>query len=63
LTRKIQCQSSEFVSTPPSRTPMEPPPDATKPKMPIAFARSPVSVNRFIVSDSDTADAIAPPTP
>ena len=63
LTRKIQCQSSELVRMPPSSTPIEPPPEATKPKMPIAFARSAVSVNNVIVSESDTADAIAPPTP
>ena len=31
LTRKIQCQSSTSVSTPPSSTPMLPPPEATKP--------------------------------
>ena len=63
LTRKIQCQSSELVRTPPSRTPIDPPPEATKPKMPIAFARSAGSVNSLIVSESDTADATAPPTP
>ena len=63
LTRKIQCQSSESVRTPPSKTPIAPPPEATKPKMPIALARSAGSTNRFIVSDRETADAIAPPTP
>ena len=63
LTRKIQCQSSESVSTPPSSTPIEPPPDATNPKTPIAFARSAGSVNRFIISESETAEATAPPTP
>ena len=31
--------------------------------MPIAFARSPGSVNRLTISDSETAEAIAPPTP
>ncbi len=63
LTRKIQCQSSESVRTPPSTTPIEPPPEATKPKTPIALARSAGSVNRVIISDNDTAEAIAPPTP
>ena len=63
MTRKIQCQLSESVSTPPSSTPSDPPPDATKPKNPIAFARSPVSVNRTMISESDTAEATAPPTP
>ena len=42
---------------------MLPPPAATKPKTPIAFARSAGSVNRFIISESDTADATAPPRP
>ena len=63
LTRKIQCQSSVSVRTPPSSTPMEPPPEATKPKTPIALARSAGSVKRFIVSESETAEATAPPTP
>ena len=48
---------------PPSKTPIEPPPEATKPKMPIALARSAGSVNSRIVSDRETADATAPPTP
>ena len=63
LTRKIQCQLSVSVRIPPSRTPMLPPPDATKPKIPIAFARSAGSVNRPIISESETADATAPPSP
>ena len=42
---------------------MLPPPAATKPKIPIAFARSAGSVNRPIISDSETADATAPPSP
>ena len=63
LTRKIQCQLSTSVSTPPSTTPMLPPPAATKPKMPIALARSAGSVNSVIINDSATAEAIAPPSP
>jgi hypothetical protein len=63
LTRKIQCQSRVSVSTPPSSTPIVPPPDATNPKTPIAFARSAGSVNRVIISESATAEATAPPTP
>src|SRR6266699_2354181 len=51
LTRKTQCQLSAFVRTPPSSTPMLPPPAATKPKNPIAFARSAGSVNRFMISE------------
>jgi hypothetical protein len=31
--------------------------------MPIAFARSPASVNTFMISDSATADTTAPPSP
>ena len=42
---------------------MLPPPAATNPKTPIAFARSAGSVNRVIISESDTAETIAPPTP
>ena len=42
---------------------MLPPPDATKPKMPIALARSAGSVKSVIISDSETADATAPPSP
>ena len=42
---------------------MLPPPEATKPMIPIAFARSAGSVKSVITSDNDTAEAIAPPTP
>ena len=42
---------------------MLPPPAATKPKMPIAFARSAGSVKRVIIRDSETAETIAPPRP
>ena len=41
LTRKIQCQVRRSVRIPPRSTPTVPPPAATKPKTPIAFARSP----------------------
>ena len=60
---KIQCQSSRSVRTPPSSTPTVPPPAATNPNTPIAFARSPGSVNIVMISDSDTAETIAPPSP
>ena len=63
FTRKIQCQASASVMMPPSSTPIEPPPEATKPKIPIAFARSAGSVKRVIISDSATAETTAPPTP
>ena len=42
---------------------MLPPPAATKPKMPIAFARSAGSVNSVIISESATAETTAPPRP
>ena len=42
---------------------MLPPPAATNPKTPIAFARSTGSVKRLIISDNDTAETIAPPRP
>ena len=63
LTRKIQCQSSTSVRTPPRSTPMLPPPATTKPKTPIAFARSAGSVNRVMISESATAETTAPPSP
>ena len=42
---------------------MLPPPEATKPKMPIAFARSAASVKRVIISESATAETTAAPIP
>src|SRR6266853_426729 len=61
LTRKIQCQLSASVSRPPSNTPMLPPPAMTKPKMPIAFARSAGSVNKFMIRAIATAETTEPP--
>jgi hypothetical protein len=63
LTRKIQFQLSRSVRTPPRSTPAVPPPERTKPKMPIAFARSAGSVNMIIVNDRATTDTTAPPRP
>ena len=63
LTRKIQCQVNRPVSTPPSSTPTAPPPDITKPKTPIALARSPGSENSPMISASATAETAAPPRP
>ena len=62
LMKKIQCQLIS-VRNPPRTTPTDPPPAATNPNTPIALARSVGSVNRLTISDSETADAIAPPTP
>ena len=63
LTRKIQCQLSVSVRMPPRSTPIEPPPEATKPKTPIAFARSAGSVNSVIINERATAETTAPPMP
>src|SRR5262249_13230094 len=63
LTRKIQCQFSLSVSTPPRRTPTEPPPAATKPKTPIAFARSAGSEKSVMISDSERDATTEPPSP
>jgi hypothetical protein len=51
------------VRTPPSSTPIEPPPAQTKPYTPIALARSPGSVKSAISSASATESTIAPPMP
>ena len=40
-----------------------PPPDRTKPKIPIALARSAGSVKSVMISESATADTSAPPSP
>jgi hypothetical protein len=63
LTRKIQFHAAISVMTPPSSTPTAPPPERTKPTIPIALARSPGSVNMIMSSDSTTTETIAPPTP
>ena len=38
LMKKIQCQLMDWVSTPPTSRPTEPPAEATKPYTPIALA-------------------------
>src|ERR1041385_6431320 len=63
FTRKTQCQLSESVRMPPSRTPMAPPPAATKPKKPMARASSFGSRNRETGSDRPTAGAMGGPRP
>ena len=42
---------------------MLPPPEATKPNTPIAFARSAASVKSVIISESATAETMAAPIP
>ena len=51
------------MRTPPRSTPTAPPPDITKPKKPIAFARSAGSVNSPMIKASATAETAAPPRP
>ena len=63
FTRKIQFQVSASVRIPPSSTPIEPPPAATNPNTPIAFARSAGSVKSVTMSESATAETTAPPRP
>ena len=63
LTKKIQCQVSRSVSTPPASRPIEAPADATNEKTPIAFACSPGSGNIVTIIPRITAEASAPPTP
>ena len=40
-----------------------PPPESTKPKTPIALARSAGSVKSSMISENATADTMAPPRP
>ncbi len=63
LTKKIQCQSSDCVSTPPASNPTEPPAEATKAYTPIAFACSRGSGNIVTIIPRITAEVIAPPMP
>src|SRR5215207_9674517 len=63
FTRKIQCQLSASVRTPPASRPIEDPPAATNVYTPIAFACSPGSGNIVTIMPRITAEAIAPPTP
>ena len=63
LTKKIQCQEMACVRTPPARRPIEPPAEATKAYMPIAFAWSRGSGNIVTIMPSTTAALIAPPMP
>ncbi len=42
---------------------MLPPPDMTKPKTPIAFARSAGSVKSTTINENATAETTAPPSP
>ena len=63
LTKKIQCQFSACVSTPPASSPIDAPADATNEKTPIAFACSPGEGNIVTIIPRITAELSAPPTP
>ena len=61
--RKIQCQLIVSVSTPPTRRPIVPPPEATNANRPIAFACSRGSGNIVAIIPRITAEVMAPPIP
>ena len=63
LTKKIQCQLTAWVIRPPASRPIEAPAEATKLKMPIAFARSAGSGNMVTTMPRITAVLTAPPIP
>ena len=63
FTKKIQCQSSDWVSAPPASSPIEPPPAETNAYMPIALACSALAGNSVTMIARITLEATAPPTP
>ena len=63
LIRKIQCQLSASVRTPPSTWPIEAPAAPVKAKTPSALARSRGSGNSVTRMPRLTAEDAAPPTP
>ena len=63
LTKKIQCQSSSSVRTPPASRPIDAPAAATKLYRLIARVRSAGSVNIVTIIPRMTAEVIAPPRP
>ena len=63
LTKKIQCQLTACVMSPPAINPTAAPADATKLKMPNAFARSRGSGNMVTIIARITAELTAPPMP
>ena len=63
MTKKIQCQVSRSVSTPPASSPIDAPAEATNENTPIAFACSPGWGNIVTIIPRITAEASAPPTP
>ena len=63
LTKKIQCQSTDWTSTPPSSSPSEPPDVTTNMYALIAFTRSSGRGKSVTISAMITEVATAPPTP
>ena len=63
LTKKIQCQLTDWVMRPPAIRPTTAPEEATKLKMPKAFARSTGSGKRVTIMARITAELTAPPMP
>ena len=63
FTKKIQCQSSACVSTPPASSPSDAPPAATNENTPIAFACSRGSRNIVTMIPRITLEVSAPPAP
>lgn len=63
LTKKIQCQPTISVRTPPRISPMEAPAAPTKLNAPMALACSRGSRNRVTIMPRLTAVTIAPPMP
>jgi hypothetical protein len=61
LTKKIQCQPTVWVRTPPSTRPIEAPAAPTKLTARIALACSSGSAKRVTIMPRPTADTIAPP--
>ena len=63
FTKKIQCHDSTWVSTPPARSPTEPPPTATNTYALIALARSAGRANSVTMMATITEEDSAPPMP
>ena len=63
LTVKIQCQSTDWTSAPPSSRPSEPPEVTTNMYAPMAFTRSSTRGKSVAIRARITEVAIAPPKP
>ncbi len=63
LTKKIHCQPTYSVNTPPSSTPMAAPEPAMPPRMPSALLRSAPSAKVTSVIEKTDGERIAPAAP